>query len=56
MNFGLKEKMEPKQTFHTLIAFGLEKKLMKYRMRAEGPLKTSLLSTNITMFIQQLVN
>lgn len=32
------------------------KKLMKYRMRAEGPLKTSLLSTNITMFIQQLVN
>lgn len=32
------------------------KKLMKYQTHAEGLLKTSLLSTNITMFIQQLVN
>ena len=47
--------MEQKQTFHTLIAFGLEKRLMKYQMHAEGLLKTSLQSINLTMFIQQLV-
>ena len=55
LQFWIKREDGTKQTFHTLIAFGLEKRLMKYQMHAEGLLKTSLQSINLTMFIQQLV-